>query len=92
MNESYTLAEKLVPQTYIEQGKNAHKTQQNSIKLLLEKVCYCLLDAQLSNIFLVTQRKMPDEGWPDNRIEMLLSELSMMDSNNFPGNDSNFNT
>ncbi|XP_065882648.1 O-phosphoseryl-tRNA(Sec) selenium transferase-like isoform X2 [Dysidea avara] len=68
MNESYTLAEKLVPQTYIEQGKNAHRTQQNFIKLLLEK------------------RKIPDEGWPDNRIEMLLSELSMMDSNNFPDN------
>jgi len=41
MNESYGLAEKLVPQTYIEQGKNAHRTQQNFIKLLLEKV-HCL--------------------------------------------------
>jgi len=38
------------------------------------------------------QRKMPDEGWPDNRIEMLLSELSMMDSNNFPGNGPAINT
>ena len=33
----------------------------------------------------LTQRKLPEEGWPDNRIEMLLGELSMMDSNNFPG-------
>jgi len=41
--------------------------------------------AQLKCIF-DAQRKIPDEGWPDNRIEMLLSELSMMDSNNFPGN------
>ena len=58
MNESYTLAEKLVPQTYIEQGKNAHRTQQNSIKLLLEKVC--LLGALLLNIFLVYRGKFVD--------------------------------
>jgi len=29
---------------------------------------------------------LPDEGWTDQAIEMLLSELALMDSNNFPGN------
>jgi len=36
-------------------------------------------------VFILIQKKIPDEGWPDSRIEMLLGELSMMDSNNFPG-------
>lgn len=66
--ESYSAAVKLVSSTYIEQGRNAHRTQQNFVRELLEK------------------RKLPEEGWPDNRIEMLLGELSMMDSNNFPDN------
>jgi len=29
---------------------------------------------------------LPDEGWTDQAIEMLLSELALMDSNNFPAN------
>jgi len=29
---------------------------------------------------------LPEEGWTDQAIEMLLSELALMDSNNFPGN------
>ncbi|XP_064630188.1 O-phosphoseryl-tRNA(Sec) selenium transferase-like isoform X2 [Lineus longissimus] len=32
------------------------------------------------------ERKWPEEGWDEATIEMLLQELSMMDSNNFPGN------
>ena len=31
------------------------------------------------------QRKLPDEGWSDLRIQLLLQELSIMDSNNFSG-------
>ncbi|CAH3020768.1 unnamed protein product [Porites evermanni] len=31
-------------------------------------------------------RKWPPEGWDDISIELLLQELSVMDSNNFPGN------
>ncbi|XP_027056391.1 O-phosphoseryl-tRNA(Sec) selenium transferase-like [Pocillopora damicornis] len=31
-------------------------------------------------------RKWPSEGWDDTSIELLLQELSIMDSNNFPGN------
>ena len=36
--DSYAAAVKLVSQTYVEQGRNAHRTQQNFIKELLEKV------------------------------------------------------
>lgn len=41
--------------------------------------------------FLVTclfekQRKWPEEGWDDATIEAFLSDLSQMDSNNFPSN------
>jgi len=35
---------------------------------------------------LFSQRKLPEEGWNDATIEMVLQELSFMDSNNFPGN------
>ncbi|XP_074642114.1 O-phosphoseryl-tRNA(Sec) selenium transferase-like [Tubulanus polymorphus] len=31
-------------------------------------------------------RKLPNEGWDDETIEMLLQDLSLMDSNNFPNN------
>ncbi|XP_068709323.1 O-phosphoseryl-tRNA(Sec) selenium transferase-like isoform X1 [Montipora foliosa] len=31
-------------------------------------------------------KKWPSEGWDDISIELLLKELSIMDSNNFPGN------
>ncbi|KAH3707970.1 O-phosphoseryl-tRNA(Sec) selenium transferase-like [Dreissena polymorpha] len=31
-------------------------------------------------------RKLPDTGWKDIEIEMLLHDLATMDSNNFPGN------
>eukprot|EP01135_Chromosphaera_perkinsii_P008094 Nk52_evm10s1129 gene=Nk52_evmTU10s1129 len=34
----------------------------------------------------LAQRKMPDVGWPDDLIKCLLYEISLMDSNNFPGN------
>lgn len=32
------------------------------------------------------QRKWPEEGWDDATIEAFLSDLSQMDSNNFPSN------
>ena len=35
---------------------------------------------------LLSQRRMPDEGWEDATIEYLLMQLSMMDSNNFISN------
>ena len=35
---------------------------------------------------LLEQGKLPDEGWEEREIEMLLSQISSMDSNNFPAN------
>lgn len=35
---------------------------------------------------LLSQRRMPDVGWDDASIEYLLTQLSLMDSNNFSGN------
>ena len=34
---------------------------------------------------LLEQRRWPDDGWSDANIELLLQQLSAMDSNNFPG-------
>ncbi|CAG2232952.1 SEPSECS [Mytilus edulis] len=35
---------------------------------------------------LLQHRKIPEDGWTDQTIELLLQELSVMDSNNFPDN------
>ncbi|XP_035671744.1 O-phosphoseryl-tRNA(Sec) selenium transferase-like [Branchiostoma floridae] len=35
---------------------------------------------------LLEHRKWPEEGWDEATIELLLHELALMDSNNFPGN------
>lgn len=35
---------------------------------------------------LLQHRKIPEDGWTDQTIELLLLELSLMDSNNFPDN------
>lgn len=35
---------------------------------------------------LLEKCKVPETGWPDQRINLLLNELSLMDSNNFDGN------
>ncbi|XP_041368316.1 O-phosphoseryl-tRNA(Sec) selenium transferase-like [Gigantopelta aegis] len=36
--------------------------------------------------YLLNHNKLPDEGWNDQTIELLINELAVMDSNNFPGN------
>lgn len=33
----------------------------------------------------ILQKKWPEEGWDDTTIELFLTDLSQMDSNNFPG-------
>nr|XP_022338126.1 O-phosphoseryl-tRNA(Sec) selenium transferase-like isoform X2 [Crassostrea virginica]XP_022338127.1 O-phosphoseryl-tRNA(Sec) selenium transferase-like isoform X2 [Crassostrea virginica]XP_022338128.1 O-phosphoseryl-tRNA(Sec) selenium transferase-like isoform X2 [Crassostrea virginica] len=66
--DSYTLCEKLVPKSYVQQGQNAKSIHQNQIRHLLE------------------QRRIPEDGWDDQTIELFLSELAIMDSNNFPDN------
>lgn len=35
---------------------------------------------------LLTRRQWPEERWTDEEIELLLNQLSRMDSNNFPSN------
>ncbi|XP_033646029.1 O-phosphoseryl-tRNA(Sec) selenium transferase-like [Asterias rubens] len=64
----YSLCERLIPATYVQQGCEARRAHENKIRNLLE------------------HRKWPDEGWEDSTIELLLQELSMMDSNNFTAN------
>ena len=85
MNEtSYGAACKLVPSaTPVQQGRDARRTHERHIRVLIEQV--------LVKKHTVTftpppmQRKLPDEGWSNLRIELLLQELALMDSNNFPG-------
>jgi O-phospho-L-seryl-tRNASec:L-selenocysteinyl-tRNA synthase len=35
---------------------------------------------------LLSQRRIPDEGWDDGTIEYFLHQMALMDSNNFVGN------
>ena len=35
---------------------------------------------------LLEQGKLPEEGWEEREVEMLLGQISSMDSNNFPAN------
>jgi len=35
---------------------------------------------------LLTQRRLPDEGWDDDAIRLFLEEIAGFDTNNFPGN------
>jgi len=35
---------------------------------------------------LLNQRCLPEEGWPDETIRLLMNRLALMDSNNFEGN------
>ena len=37
-------------------------------------------------LYVISQGKIPDEGWDEQTIELCISELAVMDSNNFPGN------
>ncbi|XP_038075876.1 O-phosphoseryl-tRNA(Sec) selenium transferase-like [Patiria miniata] len=64
----HALCERLIPATYVQQGREARRAHENKIRNLLE------------------HRKWPEEGWDDATIELLLQELSVMDSNNFTAN------
>ncbi|KAK3284208.1 hypothetical protein CYMTET_8131 [Cymbomonas tetramitiformis] len=66
--ENLLLAQNLVSQTYINQGRDGIARRQNLIKSLL------------------SNRRLPENGWDDASIEMLLQDCSNMDSNNFVGN------
>ncbi|XP_022083546.1 O-phosphoseryl-tRNA(Sec) selenium transferase-like isoform X2 [Acanthaster planci] len=64
----HALCEKLIPVTYVQQGREARRAHEKKIRNLLE------------------HRKWPEDGWDDATIELLLQELSAMDSNNFMAN------
>lgn len=64
-SQNFTLAENLIPSSYVQQAASALRTRENLAKTLME------------------QRKWPDNGWDDATIEMFLSNLALMDSNNF---------
>lgn len=74
----------LVP--YVTQAREARKTHEKQIKILIEQVIskYWLVHPMI-NYLTIFQKKLPNEGWDDARIQLLLQELSLMDSNNFPG-------
>lgn len=38
-NQAFSLAEKLIPSTYVQQGLNAKKTRENHIRHFIEHVC-----------------------------------------------------
>lgn len=52
------------------------------------KLCIQIEDTytHFYDITFIQQRKWPEEGWDDATIEAFLSDLSQMDSNNFPSN------
>ena len=86
MNESaYSAACRLVPTTTsVQQGRDARRTHERYIRVLVEQVSRSHPLPVISPPPL-SQRKLPDEGWSTLRIELLLQELALMDSNNFPG-------
>ena len=90
MNEtSYGAASRLVPTaTSVQQGRDARRTHERHVRVLIEQVLVCKQRQKFYQQFallILSQRKLPDEGWSDLRIELLLQELALMDSNNFPG-------
>ena len=34
----------------------------------------------------LSQRRLPEDGWDDELVKLFLHEIAMMDTNNFPGN------
>ena len=44
------------------------------------------LSPSLSISLHLKQKKLPQTGWDDATIELMLNELALMDSNNYPGN------
>ena len=60
-------------------GGGAHRTARLR---LLPALCFC--SEQVTALF--SNRRLPARGWDDAQIEYLLTELSLMDSNNFTEN------
>lgn len=92
--ENFSLSEKVVSASYIRQGSQARRSHEQLVRRLLEQVraSVCVPTSSpggranpLSN-WSSPQGKCPEEGWSESTIELFLSELALMDSNNFLGN------
>ena len=85
MNEGASeAASKLVAKTYVNQAKDAKRTHEKAIQHLIQQVGKGSIPIWGNEIFF-HKGKVPEYGWSDLRIELLLQELALMDSNNFPG-------
>ncbi|KAH8294646.1 hypothetical protein KR018_000856 [Drosophila ironensis] len=75
---------KLVPDNYLQLGIAAQRAKQRSFKELLEKVNKGIKSVNVFIWITQFQRKLPENGWPDEQIEELIHQLASLDSNNFP--------
>lgn len=88
-NTLKSIPKNLVPENYLTLANDARVERDKQIKLLLEQVCKKRLNMAL---LMVTngcfphslQRKLPASGWCEPMIEHCISELALLDSNNFP--------
>lgn len=91
--ENFSLSEKVVSASYVRQGSQARRSHEQLIRRLLEQVRRPSASPRPSggrrnpvSILSSPQGKCPEEGWSESTIELFLSELAVMDSNNFLGN------
>lgn len=96
-DENFSLSEKVVSASYTRQGRQARRSHEQLVRRLLEQVRGSVRVPTSSSggrggrgdpvsISSPPQRKCPEEGWSESTIELFLSELAVMDSNNFLGN------
>lgn len=93
-SDNFNLSEKIVSPSYIRQGSQARRGHEQLIRQLLEQVrsklsfvsSYHCSEDTFSFMLCVLQGKCPEEGWSESTVELFLSELAVMDSNNFLGN------
>ena len=77
----------LLPSSYASQAQQIRRTWEARVRHLLTQVRDIANGLnQCKKHLSLFQRKLPSEGWSDDDISSLLSDLSRMDSNNFPAN------
>lgn len=86
--ENFGLSEKVVSASYVRQGSQARRGHEQLIRRLLEQVGTPppSLGGPAPLTSPLPQGKCPEDGWSESTIELFLSELAVMDSNNFLGN------
>ncbi len=86
-SKSLELLEKFAPKTYIHQAHQNEISHENEIRILIEKVnkiFFILIKFQIEVFsFSHLKCKIPENSWPNERIELFLKHLSIMDSNNY---------